>query len=121
MTEQNSPLLSEQDERMWATLAHLGVLAGLVIPLGNILAPLIIWLTQKDKSEFVHAHAQEALNFQITVTLALVVSAILIIIIVGIVLMAAIAILSIVFAIIAAVAANKGEYYKYPFSLTFIK
>jgi len=36
------PVIDE--ERSWAMAAHLGVLAGSVVPLGNILAPLVILL-----------------------------------------------------------------------------
>jgi uncharacterized Tic20 family protein len=114
---------STKDERMWATFSHLGIVAGLVIPLGSILAPLIIWLVHKDKSSYVDEHAKEALNFQLTMLIAFIISAILMIIVVGFFLMAAVGIIDLVYSIIAATKANNGEHYKYPKNLCiqFIK
>ena len=56
--------VSEQ-ERSWAMAAHLCTMLGTAIPLGNILAPLIIYFVQKDKSPFVGKHARESLVFQV--------------------------------------------------------
>jgi uncharacterized Tic20 family protein len=64
---------------------------------------------------------KEALNFQITITLAAIVSAILIVVLVGIALLIAVGIASLVFTIIAAIKANNGETYRYPFCLRLIK
>ncbi len=114
--------LSEQDERMYATLAHLGGFAGLVLPaLGSVLAPLVIWLTQKDKSDFVDYHGKEAVNFQLTVMIAYIISGILCLLIIGFVLLGIVFLLNVIFMILGAVEANKGEFYKYPFSISFIK
>ncbi len=113
--------LSEQDERLYGMLAHLGGFIGFVIPLGNIIAPLVIWLTQKDKSSFVDYHGKEALNFQITLMVAYLIAGILVFVVVGIVLLGIIFVLSVIFMVLAAVAANKGEFYKYPFAISFIK
>jgi hypothetical protein len=113
--------LSEQDERLYGMLVHLGGFIGFVIPLGNIIAPLVIWLTQKDKSSFVDYHGKEALNFQITLMVAYLIAGILVFVVVGIVLLGIIFVLSVIFMVLAAVAANKGEFYKYPFAISFIK
>jgi uncharacterized Tic20 family protein len=106
---------------MWGMLAHLGFIAGYVIPFGNVIAPLVIWLTQRDKSEFVAENAKEALNFQITVTIAIIASIILMFIVIGIFLLIAVGIYSLVIAIIAAIKANQGESYKYPITLRLVK
>ena len=123
---ENEPLdnpgqLSERDERMWATFAHLGIIAGFIIPLGNVIAPLIIWLTQREKSSYVEAHAKEALNFQITASIFAIGAAILIFIFIGILLLALIGIAALVFGILGAMKANQGEMYQYPFSLRLVK
>ncbi|MBN8798316.1 MAG: DUF4870 domain-containing protein, partial [Stenotrophomonas nitritireducens] len=57
--------------------AHLAALAGIVIPLGNLLGPLIVWLVKKDTMPFVADQGREALNFNITVFIAAFVSGIL--------------------------------------------
>ena len=110
-----------QDEKTLALVSHLGVLAGFIIPFGNIILPLILWQTQKDKSEYVSYHSKESLNFQITMMIGYIVSAILIFVFIGIFLMFALAIVSLVFTIIAAIKANEGIAYEYPFNLRLIK
>ncbi|MFO0394685.1 MAG: DUF4870 domain-containing protein, partial [Lysobacteraceae bacterium] len=54
------------DQRQMALFSHLSSLSGLIIPLGNILGPLILWLVKKDTMPFVEDQAKEALNFNIT-------------------------------------------------------
>src|SRR5262245_54589856 len=67
-----------KDERTWAMASHLSTLAGyLVVPFGNIIAPLVIWLIKKDTMPFVDDQAKEALNFQITLSIVAVVGIIL--------------------------------------------
>ncbi len=65
--------------------------------------------------------AKEALNFQITVTIAMVISIILMVVIIGGILAPIVGIINLVFCIIAAVKANNGEAYRYPFTLRLIK
>lgn len=114
--------LPTADERTMATFAHLGAVAALVVPFfGNFLLPLIIWITQKDKSAFVDDQGKEALNFQITMLFAHIISVILIFLIIGIFLLIALAVLNLVLCIVAAVRANKGEYYRYPFNIRLVK
>lgn len=113
--------LSEGDARMWATFAHLGIVAGWIIPLATVLVPLIIWLIQKDKSAFVDRHGRAALNFQLTMIIGFVIGGILTLVYIGFFIIAALGVLDLIFSIMAAVAANKGEEYKYPFSLELVK
>jgi uncharacterized Tic20 family protein len=115
--------LNEHDERLWATLTHLSALVGIVVGVGFIgwLGPLIIFLVLKDRSAFVAAHARTTLNFQITMFIAAVVAALLWIVLVGFLLTAAVYVVVIVFSIIAAVAANRGERYEYPLTIRFIR
>jgi len=106
-------------------LCHLGGLAGFIIPFGNIIAPLVIWLIKKDEDKFVDDHGKEALNFQITLMIAAMAGFILTVIVitacVGIPLMIAVGVCNIVFCIIAAIKANKGEAYRYPIAIRLIK
>ena len=106
---------------MWATFAHLGIVAGWIIPLATVLVPLIIWLIQKEKSAFVDRHGRAALNFQLTMIIGFVIGGILTLVYIGIFIIAALGVLDLIFSIMAAVAANKGEEYKYPFSLELVK
>ena len=100
-----------------ALLAHV-----LGIPTGFVGA-LIIWLINKDDSSkfFVIDQSKEALNFQITMLIAAIVSAILMIVLIGFLLLPLVGLVSLVFSIIAAIKANNGEAYRYPFALRLIK
>ena len=107
--------MTPSDEKMWATLIHIGGI------LFNFLPALIGYIVLKDKGPFIRAHATTALNFQITLLIAYVAGVILTIVFVGFLVILAAWILSIVFGITAAVAANKGEWYTYPLTIKFIK
>lgn len=123
------PELREMDQqaRTMGMLAHLAALAGYMIPFGNIVGPLLVWLIKKDEMPFVNDQGKESLNFQITVMgLVLICTAIGIATCgVGFVitgpLMVGIGIVALVFSIIAAVKANDGVYFRYPFNLRFIR
>jgi hypothetical protein len=106
---------------MWAMLCHLSALSGFIIPFGSLLGPLVVWQIKKNQYPIVDDQGKEALNFQITVTLAAIVSAILIVLLIGIFLLIAVGVASLVFTIIAAIKANNGETYRYPFALRLIK
>lgn len=113
---------SASEERTWAMLAHLaGLLLFISVPLANIIGPLVVWLIKKDTMPLVDDQGKEALNFQISVTIYLIVSAILIIGMIGIVLVPAVIIFDVVVTIIAAIKANQGEAYRYPLCIRFIK
>ncbi len=109
------------DQNTWAMLCHLSALAGFVIPLGNILGPLVIWLIKKDEYPLVADQGKEALNFQISMTLYYIVAAILILILIGIVLLIGLGLFSLIMTIIAMVKANEGVAYRYPMCIRFIK
>jgi uncharacterized protein len=111
-----------QDERTWGMIAHLSAFAVFVFPLGgNILAPLIIWLTRRNTSAYVEMEAREALNFNISVALGWIVCGSLVFALVGIPLGAALFLYWLVMAVIAAVKASEGVGYRYPFSLRLVK
>ena len=53
-------------EKNIATFTHLSTLSQYIIPFGNYIIPIIIWTTNKDKSEFVDHHGKQTLNFQLS-------------------------------------------------------
>lgn len=110
-----------QDEKTWGMLAHLSSLVGLIIPFGTILGPLVVWLIKKDTMPFVADQGKEAVNFNITIAIAIIVSAVLTVVLIGFLLMAVVGIAWLALTIIAALAANKGESYRYPWTLRLIK
>lgn len=109
------------EARQWGLFTHLSALAGLIIPFGNLLGPLIFWQIKKNEWPFADDQGKEALNFQITVTIAMLVSFVLMFVLIGFLLIFAVGIAALVFTIIAAVKANEGVYYRYPFTLRLIK
>ncbi len=121
-----APLLpSTKDERLWATFIHLGGVVGgwstaFGIPGGNILVPLVLWLIKREGSAFLDDQGKEAVNFQITVTLAALVCFVLFFFCVGIPLMIALGIYALVIGILGAIKANEGVAYRYPATLRLL-
>jgi len=111
-----------KDARTWGMLCHLTALSGFVgVGFGFVLGPLVCWLIKKNEYEFVDDQGKEALNFQITMFIALVVSGVLCIAFIGFLLLPAAVIADVIFTIIGAVKANNGERYRYPFAFRLIK
>ncbi|GAA4276244.1 DUF4870 domain-containing protein [Aquimarina mytili] len=141
-----------------STFIHLGVFSKYFIPFGNFIVPILLWTTNKDKSDFIDTNGKEAINFQLSILLYTILlgmfsfpffifnvfgdatisnllhfndisinfsnpggfrtligaSFIGIIALIGF-------FLEIIFIITAALKANKGETYKYPLCIRFIK
>lgn len=109
------------DARQWGLFAHLSALIGLIIPFGNVLGPLIIWQVKKAEMPFVGDQGKEALNFQITVAIAMLICIVLSFVLIGLLLLPIVGIAALVFTIIGGIKANEGQYYRYPFALRLIK
>jgi uncharacterized Tic20 family protein len=108
------------EDRNWAMGAHLSAFVAAYIALG-FLGPLIVLLVRGDRSRFVRQHAVEALNFNLTVLIYVVICVILALVLIGFVLLIALGILYVVAVIIGAVRASSGEEYRYPLTIRFVK
>ena len=86
----------------------------------SIFPGLIVWLLKKDESPYISEQAREALNFQITLLIAYFISCVLMFILIGFLLIGLVWLANIIFSIIAAIAASKGESYRYPLTLRLI-
>lgn len=125
---------------MWAVLAHLsGCLWIFAIPFGGTIASAIVYVTKRHVSPFVADQTREAENFQNTVSLAVVavfiVCAFIVwqlavhrgteqalgVIALGAVCLAGIMIANVILSIVAAVTAERGEAFRYPFCLRLIR
>jgi len=123
MTNDNNPNqysqapqpLNPSDEKMWATLTHIG---GIFF---NFIPALVVYLVFKDRGPFIRQHSATALNFQLTMLIAALIGSVLVIVLIGFLILAAVSIVIVVFSIIAAIAANNGQYYKYPLAIEFVK
>jgi uncharacterized Tic20 family protein len=110
------------DARMWAMFCHLAGFAFLLpitLGFGSVIGPLVVWLIKKDQYPFVNEQGREAVNFQITMFIYGLVAGLLMIVCIGFALVLAVAVVDIVFIIIAAIKANEGEHYRYPYPLIF--
>lgn len=113
-------ITTTKEERTWAMVCHLGGLATFIIPFGNIVAPLVIWMLKKDTMPLVNDQGKEALNFQITYTLAFIIATVLVFVAVGILLLPVIGIAWLILMILAGVKANEGVAYRYPAILRLV-
>jgi uncharacterized Tic20 family protein len=94
---------------MWAMFAALGSIIIYFVP------PLVIYLIYKDRDPFIRRHAAQAMNFQIIIAIIEIVSVPLYFVLIGLVTAVAALVAFYVFSILAAVAANRGEPYDYPY------
>lgn len=127
MTQPNTPT---GDQQTWSVIAHASAFIQLIgIP--SVFGPLVVWLIRRD-DPMVEPHARAALNFQLSLLIyafaAGIAAIILAISIVGLLLLPvillvflALVVLEFVFAILASVAASRGELYAYPLSMQLIK
>ena len=114
---------------MWSMLINLATVVGAVLSGGTltIVAVLVIWLVYRERSALIDFHGKQQVNLAITTLLAAIVAGIGTLITLGIgglvliPLMIVFGIYVIVISIIAAVAANKGEYYNIPLTIPFIR
>ena len=108
------------DEKLWGMLAHLLTLLGYIVMLGQYIAPLVIYLVYKDRSQFVAFHALQALFFQLlalAVSVALMLFSVITLglgVLLAVPLAIALAIAVLVYTIIAAIQANNGVWYELP-------
>jgi uncharacterized protein len=120
-------LTSDREARNWALAGHLSALAGIVVGGLIWLGPLIVYLVKKDAHPYIREHAREALNFNLSIFLYLLVGGIitffLVLFLVGLLLIPiwfALAIAWLVLTIVGAVKASNGEQYRYPLTIRFL-
>ncbi len=114
--------MSASDEKLWATLVHVGGIFFGFIP------ALVGYLVCKDRGPFVRHHTATALNFQLTLLIASFVGGILAVVMfvtvllapLGILIVLGLSVVVIVFSIIAAIRANNGQFYTYPVAIPFV-
>jgi uncharacterized Tic20 family protein len=114
-------VISEKDRTLGMLCHLLGIFTG-------FLGPIVIWLVQKDRCTFLDHHGREALNFQLTILLVMMclgsATFVLMFVFVGVLLipvLIAVPVLAIVAEILAALAAQKGEWHRYPFCLRLVR
>ncbi|MDO1500115.1 DUF4870 domain-containing protein [Winogradskyella maritima] len=61
--------MPDNHQKNIATFIHLSTFSRFLIPFGNFIGPIVLWVANKDKSEFVDQHGKQAINFQISILL----------------------------------------------------
>lgn len=115
--------MSQQEEKTWATLAHVIPAIAMVVSAGTIgfIASVILYVVVKDRGPFVRSHAANALNVQLTALIGLIISGLLMIVLVGFITYPLIVVGAVVIHVIGAMKANNGEWFKPPFTIDFVK
>ena len=110
------------DERSYALFMHLALLGHMVIPFFTILVPIIMWSTKKEESPFIDDHGREAINFQISLLIYSVIWIPIGFLTCGIGFFLAFLpyVLGLIGMIQASIAANRGEFYRYPMTIRFL-
>jgi len=143
VTADTLPSAAEKEQRNWSMFCHLAALAVFVplIPFGNVVGPLVVWLWKRHDIPGVNEHGKAALNFHLSITIYLLVIGLLFalplllcsLIFPPLLLLAipawifmaigasAIVIAEIVLTIIAGLQASDGKHYRYPLTLNLIK
>jgi uncharacterized Tic20 family protein len=119
-TTRTPDLVLNSDSKNWAMAGHLSafvVFVGIPFP---ALGPLVVWLLKRGEDPYAEWHAKEALNFNISIMLYTIASAVLILALVGIILLPVVIISWFVLAIVGGVRASNGEYYRYPMTIRFV-
>jgi uncharacterized Tic20 family protein len=122
--QESAPTSSlSQEEKSWGMYCHLAALAGLAVPGGSIIGPLICWLIKKDVMPFADRHGKESVNFQLNILIYVLISIPIAIVTFGIgfVLTAAIGVYGMVMPVIAGMKANEGQEYQYPYTFRLLK
>lgn len=142
--------MKQNDHNTNAFLIHISAFSNFLFSFGDIIVPLILWQTLKKRSELLNEQGKEAVNFNISYNLYMIISAIVFLPFsfrnffnfrfnnwnnfnfhfdtnnyYGLFSLGTIAIIlliiKIILTIIAAMKAKEGELYKYPLTIKFIK
>jgi len=109
----------DQNARTWGMICHLSIFAAYVIPCAGLVAPVVVWQLKKAEAPHIDYHGREAVNFVISLLCYSVGVAVFTMIpllgLLGIPVAAALFVFGVVMPIIAAIKANDGEQYRYPF------
>ena len=111
----------DQQARQWAMFLHLSQLAGFVVPLVGLVAPIIIWQTQKEEFPMLDEHGKAVVNWIISELIYGAICFVLMFVIIGFPMLLILGLLGVIFPIIGGIKANNGELWRYPLTITFIK
>jgi len=109
------PPLTESGDKVLIVLCHLSLLLGV-----GFILPLIVYLVKRQDPSPVAAHAKEVLNFHISLVIYALLALPLVLILIGVPILIGLGLASFICAIIAAIKASEGGFYRYPLTIRFI-
>ncbi len=112
---------SDPSTNQWQVAMHLCPLVGFVIPFGNLLTPLILWLIKRQESPTLDQAGKDVLNFQISISIYAILSIVLWFILIGFVLSFLVFILWLYGMVMAAMKVGTNETFRYPFTIHFLR
>jgi len=116
---QGSPAPGAVVSTPWPVLLHVSLLAGLIVPLGGFIVPIVLWNMKKDGEPELAPHATVVFNWMILSVLYFALSWLLVPLLVGIPLLWMLGVLALVLPIVGAVKAANGEVWPYPGAIAF--
>jgi hypothetical protein len=122
--------MSDADRKNWAMAAHLSAFVAFIgVP--SLVGPLVVWLLKRDTDPYIAAHSVHALNFNISVLIYTIVGSLALgifgLITLGIGFLLAIPVVIVAFivwlvlVIQGGIAASRGEQFRYPLTIDFVK
>lgn len=106
--------------RLWAVGCHLSALLGYVLPFGHLIGPSAIWFTKRGISPEIDRAGRDALNFQLSVTLYVLVGLFLSFFLIGLVVLFLVIVFHFTMVLVAALRAQRGVAVNYPLTMRFI-
>lgn len=111
----------QKETNTWALIMHLSLLAGFLVPLAGLIAPIVIYLIKKDALPGLVAHGHVIFNWIISVVVYVIIGGILTIVLIGVPILIALAIVAVIFPIVGAIKASDGLVWRYPLSIQVFK
>jgi uncharacterized Tic20 family protein len=106
---------AQGNDKLWIVLCHLSLILGV-----GFILPLIVFLVKRDESPLVGEHAKEVLNFHISLLIYSICTIPFVFILIGIPMYMALGLMAFICAIIAAIKASEGGFYRYPLTIRLI-
>lgn len=111
----------QKETNTWALIMHLSLLAGFLVPLAGLVAPIVIYLIKKEALPGLVAHGHVIFNWIISVVVYVIIGGILTIVLIGVPILIALAIVAVIFPIVGAIKASDGLVWRYPLSIQVFK
>lgn len=111
----------DKETNTWALVLHLSMLAGFLVPLAGLIAPVVIYLLKKDALPGLVAHGHVVFNWIVSFIVYGLIGTLLSVVVIGIPILMALVLVSLIFPIIGAIKASDGVVWRYPLSIQVFK